>query len=305
MTALLLNSAGTSAADPILKGLGIEWVIEPSSMDAASVTDAWIDQATGIPGTASIKASLSPAATVVTSGNAGTYSDSTKRLTISSTTGLSTGDYLYLSHASITAGPYQIASIPVAGAVTLTVNPFNGLGDKTGIAYQTCWRYDGTAGTNPIVSSSGGTQNFFKAKVADSVGNAGQLEATAYVEDPPAGSSYIGIATKAYSGQTIATSSPALAILSGWANAGGVTYLELANHSVQGVNNFTFGDSTTSEKTLAAAIASGLKLSAGDGIKYGRINLKSKSSGSILVGVDIDVILDTLGPSLVFLLTGR
>jgi len=62
MANLLLSNAGASVADPILKGLGIEWVINPTTMDVATFADAWIDQATGIPGTASIKGSLSPAA---------------------------------------------------------------------------------------------------------------------------------------------------------------------------------------------------------------------------------------------------
>jgi len=302
---LLLNNAGASATDPILKGLGIEWVINPVTMDVASFVDAWIDQATGIPGSASIKGSLSPAASVVISGNAGSYDDTAKQLTISSTTGLSVGDYLYLSHGSITAGPYQVASIPGPGLVTLTVNPFNGLGAKTGIGYQNCWRYEGTSGTAPIVSTPAGTQNFFKAKTQDSVGNSGQLESTCFVEDPPAGAAFIALAGNSYTGQTVNVTAPSLAILPGWANAGGVTFLELANHSVQARNDFTFGDGTTTEKALGAAQTSGLKATAGDGIKYGRLNLKSATSGTVIVVVDIDLTIDTIGPTLTFLLNGR
>lgn len=305
MASLLLNSAGASAADPVLKGLGIEWVITPTTMDVTTFVDAWIDQATGIPGTASIKGSLSPAATVVISGNAGSYDDTAKQLTIASTTGLSVGDYLYLSHASITSGAYQIASIPSAGKVTLTVNPFNGLGNKTGVSYQNCWRYVGTAGTAPIISSTAGTQNFFKARTQDSVGNNGQLESTCYVENAPAGAAFIAIGGKSYTGQTVNDTTPTLNLLPGWANAGGVTFLELANHSVQARNDFTFGDSTIAEKSLSDAETSGLKVTAGDGIKYGRINLKSKSSGAVIVGVDIDLTIDTIGPTLTFQLNGR
>jgi hypothetical protein len=305
MATLLLNGAGGSAADPILKGLGLEWVIAPTTMDAAVFSDAWVDQATGIPGTASIKGSLSPAATVVISGNAGSYDDTAKQLTISSTTGLSVGDYLYLSHASITSGVYQIATLPAAGKVTLVVNPFNGLGNKTGISYQACWRYVGTAGTAPIVSSGAGTQNFFKARTQDSVGNNGQLESTCTVADAPAGAAFIALAGKSYTGQTVNVTAPSLAILPAWANAGGVAFLELANHSVQARNDFTFGDATITERSLAAAKASGLKVTAGDGIKYGRLNLKSMSSGAVIVGVDLDLTIDTLGPTLTFLLNGR
>src|ERR1043165_6203384 len=134
--ALLLNGSGSTSSDPILKSLGATWIIAASSMDVSSITDVWIDTSAGFPGTNSVKSSLSPAATVLTAGNAGTYSDTTKRYTISSTTGLSVGDYIYLSHASLTAGVYKIASIPVSGAITLSSNPLDGQGDKTGIAYQ-------------------------------------------------------------------------------------------------------------------------------------------------------------------------
>src|SRR4051812_15348271 len=112
--AVLLNGAGISAADPTENGLAVEIVFVSPSMDVATLNGAWIDQGAGFPGTNSIVSGLSPANTVVIGGNAGTYDDTTKRLSIVSTTGLSVGDYIYLSHASITAGIYKIASIPVA-----------------------------------------------------------------------------------------------------------------------------------------------------------------------------------------------
>ena len=305
MTDLLLNGAGASAADPILKGLGLEWVINPVSMDVATLNDAWIDQATGIPGSASVKGSLSPAASVIISGNAGTYDDTAKQLGIASTTGLSVGDYLYLSHPAITPGAYQIATIPGPGLVTLTANPFNDLGNKTGIGFQNCWRFVGTTGTAPIVSSPTGAQNVFKARTQDSVGNNGQLESTCFVEDAPAGAAFIALGGKGFTGQTVNVLAPSLAVLPGWANAGGITCLELANHSVQARNDFTFRDGTTTEKALTFAQASGLKVTPGDGIKYGRLNLKSKASGTVIVGIDLDLTIDTIGPTLTFILNGR
>lgn len=305
MANLLLNGAGASAMDPILKGLGLEWVICPASMDVAVLVDAWIDQASGIPGAASVKGSLSPAASVVISGNAGTYDDTTKQYGLASTTGLSAGDYLYLSHPSLQPGAYQIATIPAPGQVTLAANPLDGKGNKVGIGYQNCWRFVGTAGTAPIVSSPAGVQNVFKARTQDSVGNNGQLESACFIEDAPEGAAFIALGGKSYTGQTVNVTTPSLAILPGWANAGGITYLELANHSTQGRNDFTFGDGSTTEKSLAAAQASGLKVSPGDGVKFGRLNLKSRASGTVIVGVDLDLTIDTIGPNLVFLLNGR
>lgn len=301
---LLINGAGGSAADPVLKGLGVQWVAGASSMDIATVVEAWIDQASGFPGTNSVKSSLSPASTVVTAGNNGTYTDSNKRYGINSTTGLSVGDYLYLSHAGLTDGLYQIASIPTSGFVTLVTNPLDGGGDQTGIAFQVAWRYDGVAGTSPIVSDSAGTRNYFKLRSEDGSANQVDSEDSIWVRDAPSGTSYISIDGKAFTGQTTNDPTPSLSILSGWTNRGGISHVALANHSVQSVNNFTFSDDSTSEKTLSAAESSGLKLSSGDGIKYGRLIFTSKSGG-VQLGVDISITLDSAGPNIVMVMFGR
>jgi hypothetical protein len=302
---ILLNSAGGSAADPILKNLGFTWIIAASSMDVASFTDAWIDTSAGFAGTNSVKSSLSPAATVLTAGNAGSYNDTDKRYTISSTTGLSVGDYLYLSHASLTAGVYQIASIPVAGAVTITGNPLNGLGNKTGIAYQVAWRYAGTAGTSPSVSSSGGQQNFYKVEVQDSDTNITQSSDSNYIRDAPAGLNFISVDGKSYTGARTADTTPSLDILSGWTNRGGVSHVALGAHSVQtGNTDFRFGDTTTTEKTLSAALSSGISLTSGDGAKYGSIKLKS-ATGGVIYSIDMDITLDTTAPVITLTLVGR
>lgn len=303
--ALLLNSAGASAADPILKNLGIEWVIAASSMDVATFTDAWIDQSSGFPGTSSVKGSLSPAYTVLTSGNAGSYDDTTKRYTIASTTGLAVGDYIYLSHASLTAGIYKVATIPVAGAITLTSNPLNGSGNKSGISYQVAWRYAGTAGTAPIVSSAGGQINYVKSRVADSQGNVTDSTDTFYVRDAPSGTSFILIDGKDYTGQTTNNTTPTFNLLPSWTNRGGVGFVELANHSVQATNNFRWGDASVTEKSLATALSSGFTFTAGDGVKYGRLLLKSASGATVIFGVDISITLDTAGPTITFALFGR
>lgn len=303
--AILLNGAGGSAADPILKNLGFEWVIAASTMDIAALTDAWIDQAAGFPGTNSVKASLTPAATVLTAGTNGSYDDTTKRFSIASTTGLAVGDYIYLSHASLTAGVYQIATLPVAGAFTLVNNPLNGLGNKTTISYQVAWRYAGTAGVAPTVSSGSGTQNFFKVRAADSAGNVTDAVDNTFINDAPAGAAYMTVGGKSYTGQQINTLVPAFSLLSAWVNNGGVTHIEFTNHSVQTArSDFRHSDGVLTEKAVGVVETNGLSLTAGDGQKYGRILLKSKSGG-IIVGVDLDVNVDTTGPTIVMQLAGR
>jgi hypothetical protein len=303
--AILLNGAGTSAADPILKNLGLYWFIAASTMDIATFTEAWIDQDNTFPGTNSVKASLSPSSSTLTAGTSGTYDDTSKEYTISSTTGLSVGDGIYLSHANLTAGVYVIATLPSAGKFTLETNPLNGQGNKTGISYQVAWRYSATAGVSPMSSDGTGVQNFFKVRVSDSGANQTDASDSAYVRDAPAGSSYISIDGKSYTGQTTNDPTPAFALLSGWTNNGGVSHIAFTNHSVQtGSTDFRHSDGTTGEKTTATTESNGLSFTAGDGQKYGRILLKAKASG-VSVGVDLDMIVDTGGPTIVMSLVGR
>jgi hypothetical protein len=299
----LLNSAGGSAGDPILAGLGFEWIMGASSFDIATIDEAWIDTASGFPGTSSVKSSLSPAASVLTAGTSGTYDDTTKAWAIGSTTGLSAGDYYYLSHASITAGYFKIASIVDGTHVTITNNPLNGLGNKTAISYQVAWRYAGTAGTSPSVSSSGGQQNVYKFQ-ADDGSTDSQLSDSNYIRNAPSGSSYIAIGGGSYTGATVSTATPSLDILAGWTNRGGVSHVEIANHSVQGVATIKFGDNSITERTIAQALSDDLLLTGSDGMKYCQFKLKSKSGG-VAVSLDADVNLDTSGPQVSFTFAGR
>lgn len=303
---LLMNGAGGSAADPILKGLGLTWVFAASSMDIATLNDAWVDQAAGFPGTTSVKGSLSPAATVVAQGTNGSYDDTTKRYTISSTTGLSVGDFIYLSHASLTAGVYEIATIPSGTEFTLVNNPLNGQGNKTTIAYQVAWKFNATAGTAPLVSSSGGTQNFWKVRATDSEANQTDANDSSFIRDAPATQTdYIQIDGKAYTGQTTNTSTPSFSLLPGWSANGGVSHVAFAAHSVQtGNTDFRHSDGTTGEKTLTTTESNGLSLTAGDGAKFGRVLLKAKAGGTS-VGVDLEMTLDSAGPSIVMQLLGN
>jgi hypothetical protein len=302
---ILLNGAGGSAADPVLKNLTEFIVVAASTMDIATFTDVWIDQNNTFPGTNSVKSSLSPAATVLTAGTAGTYNDTTKRYTISSTTGLTVGDRIYLSHANLTAGVYEIATLPAAGDFTLVSNPLNGQGNKTGISYQVAWSYSATAGVSPMSSDGTGVQNFVKVRASDSGANQTDFSDSQYVRDAPSGSSYISIDGKAFTGQTTNDTTPTFSLLSSWTNNGGVSHIAFTNHSVQtGNTDFRHSDGTTSEKTTTTTESNGLSFTAGDGQKYGRILLMSKSGGTS-VGVDLDMIVDTGGPTISISATGR
>jgi hypothetical protein len=302
---ILLNGAGASAADPILHGLAFKWVFAASTMDVATFTNAWIDTNNTFPGTNSVSGTLSPASTVLTAGLAGTYNDTNKQYTISSTTGLSVGDSIYLSHASLTAGIYEIATIPQAGDITLVSNPLDGQGNKTGISYQVAWSKALVAGTAPTSSDGTGVQNFFKVRVSDSGSNQTDASDNAYIRTAPAGSSYINIGGNSYTGATTADTTPSFSLLSAWTNNGGVSHIAFTNHSVQtGNTDFLHSDSTTAEKTTATTESNGLAFTAGDGQKYGRILLKSKAGGTT-VGVDLDMIVDTGGPVISMVLRGN
>lgn len=303
--AILLNGAGVSAADPILKNLGGFFTFAASTMDIAVIDDVWIDQDSDFPGDNSVKASLTPAATVLTAGTSGAYNDTSKQYTISSTTGLTAGDRIYLSHASLTAGIYEIATVVNGTDVTLVSNPLNGSGNQTNVNYQVAWTYSLTFGTAPMVSSSGGTQNFFKVQADDSGANQTQSSDSCYVRDAPAGSAYIAIDGKAFTGQTTNDPTPSFSLLSGWTNNGGVSHIAFAAHSVQtGNTDFRHSDGTTGEKTTSTTESSGLSFTAGDGAKFGRVLLKSKAGG-VSVGVDLEMIVDTGGPTITMTLTGR
>jgi hypothetical protein len=305
---ILLNSAGGSAGDPTLRNLFAEFVAASSTFDVATVDGAWLDQNATFPGTNSVLASLSPAASVVTSGiGVGTYNDTSKQWNVGSTAGLSVGDYFFLSHADITAGIYRIATIPDAAHVTFVANPLNGQGNKTGISYQVAWRYLAVLGSAPLVSSSGGTQNFFKVRVADSAGNQSDTVDSVFIRDAPAGANYIAIASMSYDG-TGSSNTPlslSLNILNAWLNDGGIYSVSIANHSVQNTNHFAFGDNTTAEKTIGAAEASGLRVAAGDGMKYGRLLFRTTAASANTLGVDIAIDIDTTAPSVSLFLIGR
>ena len=298
--ALLVNGAGGSAADPLLHGLRCQFVFATSSFDVTSITNAWLDQAAGFPGTTSVSGSLTPTAATIISGVTGSYDDTTDQMTISSTTGLAAGDAIYLSHASITDGIYILASVVNGTDITLENDPFAGGGDLSNvISYQVGWSFIEDIGTAPIVSSGGGTQNYFKARVQD--GSANQTDASDffYAATAPAAAAYIALDGSDYTGQTFSDAVLTLSILSGWTNKGGISHVELANHGVQSVNNFTWtSGGGVEERTIASAETSGLTASGGDGAKYGRLLFKTKAGGTAL-GVDIDVTIDTSGPTVV------
>ena len=299
---LRVNNAGGTAADPILDGLRVALFFGASTMDIAQINDAWLDQAGGFPGTNSVQASLSPASTVMTAGVAGSYTHATQQLAISSTAGLSAGDGIFLSHASITDGIYVIATVVDGTTITLRSNPFSA--DQTGVAYQVAWKYEQTAGTAPIASSGAGAINYFKAFVQDGSALTTEAVDSFYVRDAPAGADYVALDGGSYTGQTFNDTALTLAVLAAWANKGGVATAELVNHSGQAVNNFTWGDGGTQERPLTAAETAGLLMSVGDGNKYGALRFRSLEGSASYVDVDLSAVLDTTGPSVVFVAFG-
>ena len=302
--ALLINGAGVSAADPILDGLQAQFIFAASSFDVATVVESWLDQASGFPGTSSVKASLTPAATVVLAGTTASYDDTLKELNIASNTGLAADDALYISHGTITDGFYLVDSLVSTDRVKLQNDPFDGGGAQTNITFQVGWSFVEAIGTAPIVSDVPGDQNYFKARVQDSGTNETDAEDSFWARDALTGAAYIALDAADYTGQTFGDTLLTLAILAGWTNQGGISHVTLANHGVQSVNNFTWTvGGGIAEKTLAAAETSGLTCANGAGINYGALEFRTKSGG-VALSVDIDAIVDSAGPTVVFIALG-
>lgn len=301
---LLVNSAGVSAADPILAGLQAQFVFAASSFDVATVVEAWLDQASGFPGTSSVKSSLTPVATVVLAGTTAAYNDSTKQLDIASTTGLTSGDALYISHGTITDGFYIVDSVVDGSHVSLENDPFDGGGSQTNVTFQVGWSFIETIGTAPIVSDAPGDQNYFKARVEDSGTNQTDAEDSFWARDNPGGSAYIALDGANFTGQTFGDALLTLAILAAWTNNGGISHVSLADHSVESTNNFTWtSGGGVAERSLAAAESSGITCGNGAGINYGAFEFRTKSGG-VALSVDIDAIVDSAGPVVVFTALG-
>jgi hypothetical protein len=305
-----LNSAGSSAADAIVQGATFEYIIAASTMDVATFDAAWLDTAAGLPGTNGLSGA-SPAMTVTTRGTNGGYTHSNRRLVIGATAGITAGDAIYVNHASITPNVARIESIFDSSTIVISAsdptlpNPFTA--DAAAVSFQVAWRFALTAGTAPSVTSAGGQQNYFKARLSDSSANQGSLSESHFIKNLPAGALLAALAGIAFNaGGTTNDNTPTLSVLSGFGtNNGGISHIGLENHGTQGVNNATWWDLTSSDKTFAAAITNGLQFSAGDGIKYGRLRLKTKNGSSSGIAIDWAITLDAVAPTILFFVVGR
>lgn len=298
MANITLNSAGSSAADPILEGLHIDVVFFSTSGDVAQVNGAGIDPTSGSTITNSVSGSLSPASTAIHATDTGSYDDTLDQLNIGDNTDLSVDDYIYVGHASITDGIYQIATKVSTDKVTLKNDPFAGGGTQTNIDVELAYVYRSTTNTAPILSDGAGDQNFFKFKAEDAGTTETFEESDSYVRDAPSGSVYVAINGVSYTGQTISTFTPSLAILTSWTNQGGISHVSLSGADY----TWTVGGGQA-EKTLADAETSGLTISATDGAKTGTLNFHTASGGPGLA-LNIDNTVDTTGPNLGILLRG-
>jgi hypothetical protein len=308
----LLGLAGDSASNPILAGLNIDNIFYTSSFDVASVVDTWVDSTPTVRVGSSVKSLLIPAATNVSTGiGTGSYTNSSKIYSLPGVTGLAPGSYIYLNHASITPNVFEVATNPSAGQVTFVEDPLTGA-DRTGISFQIAWTFSGVAGTAPLSSSTAGTQNYLKAQMNNSLGSSQDIVDSIWCRNaPPTANKFISLGGVDYTGGTVGLDLLTLDILPDWVNGssvrtyGGLTHLKLAAHSVTGGNNFTWGDDTTGEKTIADAIASKIKIPGIDGLKRGRLLMSNKSDSvangqlpGTFIGFDIQVTKDTSKPVL-------
>ncbi|MEO0852260.1 MAG: hypothetical protein AAFY15_01980 [Cyanobacteria bacterium J06648_11] len=305
------GNAGESAANPILKGLGLEHIIIPTSADVEQNLGAFLDQAPGFPGTNDVSNNLSPLETVYILGANGSYNDTTKEYTLATTAGLSIGDLLYVSHPLAVDGAYVIDGIN-GNAVTVTDNSLDGLGAQTGITYQNCWRYIEIAGNLPTVSSAAGQLNVLKAEGEDSSSNQGTVEGDYYLRDAPTGSLLLALGGADYDAVPLAVVSSnqiAADILSPWADRGGVTEVAIGSNDTSSTLDATWWDGSTTPKLLDDIItqnagAGAILLSAGDGDKFGKFLLRSDVDSSIQFGVNWGVKVDTSAPVLTLTLRG-
>lgn len=301
--AVFLNSAGGSAADPVLEDLPVSIIGGATTLDITQNVRMYIDPATGT-GTNEVTSGLSPdPTTVFTAGTNGVWTAASNTFSGFNSTPLNIGDYLYVDNGT-TAALAKIATKPNGTSVTFTTQVF--ASDASGVSYQVHYTYNSTfndTGT-ALKATSGGVINYIKFQGADAQGNVGSKEETIYGRLDPAGSAFIEINGGSYTGQTITTFAPTFNFLSGWTNRGGVISLELV--SATGIR---WWDGTSGEKLISAIMTQGegsrLQLFGGDGLKTATLRMRSAQASSAYRDVPISVTVDSSAPNIVINVRGR
>ena len=302
-----LNSAGATAADPILKGtgangisntgLGIEIRIACTSTDLVADKSSVAGRPNLFVGTSANptgndqKANLSPNA--VDKGTDGAISSG--RVLTSATIGswdadIVAGDWIYLYHASITSGLYSVLT-RVTTDLTLGTD-YTG-GAQTAVRFQIGWRWTTTSATSPLSSGSSGQINYIKAWGEDATANEGSSEENFYIRD--AQSDIVQINSGAYTGQTVGTGSITIGFFASWTNKGGAATVAVYDTSLgEGGGNGSVVEIT---ETAIASVTS-VTLGAGDGQKNFTVKFRAKSGSASFVTVACNVIKDTSAPTL-------
>jgi len=303
-----LNSAGGGAADPMLAGngsngvsdtgLGIEIRIACTSMDlvadkssVAGRPNLFVGQSPNPTGNDQ-KSNLSPDAVdkatdgsisslVLTSSTIGSWD-----------TDIGTGDWIYLSHASITDGLYSVASV---SGTDLTLGSDYTDGDQTNVSFQIGWRWDTTTHTSPLAKSSGGQINYVKAWGEDATANEGSSEENFYIRENQ--SDIVQLNSGAYQGQTTGSTSVSIAFMSSWTNKGGAVTVAVFDHTL-GEGGGSGGSIQEITETSIGSVST-VTLNAGDGTKNFDVRFRAKSASADYVTVECSIILDTTAPTLV------
>jgi hypothetical protein len=299
---LLLNSAGGSAADPILEDLPLSLIGGADTLDIAQNVRAYIDLATGT-GSNEVTSGLSPdPTTVFTAGTNGAWTAATKTFIFGNNTGIDIGDYMYVDNGSV-ATLAKVASKVSTNGVTFTETVF--ASDASGVSYQVHYTYDTSfTEAGALRATLAGQINYVKFQAEDSFGNMGSKEETIYGRLDPAGSAFIEIAGGNYTGQTIQTFAPTFNVLGGWANRGGILTLELITPT-----GMRWWDGTTGEKLVstifAQAEASRLQLHGGDGLKSATLRMRTSQGSPNYRDVPISVSVDSSAPNIIINVRGR
>lgn len=275
-----VNGAGISAVDSIIKGLPVSLVMGAETVDAAQLVAAGVDGATNFPIVTPITSSLYPAASVFTpAGVTGTWTNSTRILTIGNAGTTEAGMYVGLSLGAVNAFA-QIEQVVSSTQLKLFSSPFTA--DQVNVGYQIWWAYRTYAAAtgSVLTSSADGKLNVLKFQAADSLGNLGTNTpgTSFYVRDVP--SDVVVLNGGSFTGQQIAVSNPTFNLLPTWTNKGGIASLELVTS-----DGFAWWDGTTAEKTWLsiAARAEGSRLiitGAAAGIKTAVIRARSTFGSS-------------------------
>ena len=302
-----LNNAGAGASDPMLAGdgtngvsdtgLGLEIRIACTSMDLIADKDSvagrpnlFVGQSPNPTGNDQ-KSNLSPDAIDKAADGSINGSNVLTSATVGSwDTDIGSGDWIYLSHGSITDGLYSVSA---RSGTDITLGSDYTDGAQTGVSFQIGWRWETDTHSSPLAKTDAGQINYVKAWGEDLATNEGSSEESFYIRENQ--SDIVELDSGAYQGQTTGSTSVGTAFMSSWTNKGGaVTVAVFDNVLGEGGGD---GDITEITETSIGSVST-VTLLGSDGQKNFDVRFRAKSGSTDFVTVQCTIILDTTAPTL-------